>query len=377
LVRAADLELENPAFFRDLIKAVSKVNEEPILTLDPEGIRVLQLDCEHRAMIDLFIPGGFFDVYNVYEARTISLNVKDLLKLVFKRGKMRDTTILMRIEAERILFDIKRGGGSIRKELPLFEPGEEPAPEPKLIYNSRVKIVTETLISAIEDIKTIEEVDHVLITVNDNEISFIGINGDYEAESTYNQYADEILSFTTEGTQKAYYTIDTLLTLVKTLKPISEAITLEYSTDIPIRITPELPIDGHLIYHLAPCLGYTKTEPEPQEDQEVETAAVDPYEELAEIPGADVDAALNDNDIDLDQVSECFGDYDPSSSNCTVYCTDVDACEAEAARVAAIRDQQVAPVEIVPDPHEEQLSPGELYLKYYHEALARNTAEAA
>ena len=356
LVRAeAGLELEDPAFFRDLIKAVSKVNEEPILTFDPEGIRILQMSHDHRAMVDLFIPAAYFWTYNVYEARTIRFNAKDLLKQIFKRGKMRDTAILMRIEENRILFDIKTGGRCTKKSLPLIESLEGPAPEPKLIYKSRVNILTETLISAIEDIKTIEDVNHVLITVNDNDIAFIGVNGEYEAENTYNQYADEILSLRTEGTQKATYTIDTVLTLVKTLKPITEAITLEYSTDMPIRITPELPIDGHLIYHLAPCVD---DKPEPQEDQPVEAAApeidpveADPYEEYP-------------------SYSEAVVNYEG------------DPVEIPQAEAIPIPYEDPAPPEIPaveadPYPHEDQPSLGDLYLQYYREALARHSAEAA
>lgn len=377
LVRAeAGLEIEDPAFFRDLIKAVSKVTEEPILTLDPEGIRVMQMSHDHRAMVDLFIPRDYFWTYNVYEERKICFNAKDLLKLIFKRGKMKGTLILMRIEEYRIHFDIKQGGRCTKKVLPLIEPIEEKTPEPKLYYNSRVKIITETLINSIQDAKTIDDVNHMLITVNDNEISFTGVNSDYEVENTYNQYADEILSFITEGTQKTYYDIDTLLTLVKTLKPITEAITLEYSTDMPIRITPELPIDGHLMYHLAPCVDDI---PEPQEDQPVEAAAVD------------VDAVVEADPYEESVYCECgvelteenmWSEYTCKSCALEIGLIEVDPHEDPAP------PEDPAPVEIPapsPDPVDvhlveadpDQLSPGELYLKYYAEALARHTAEDA
>jgi len=124
------------------------------------------------------------------------------------------------------------------------------------------------------------------------------------------------------------------------LKPITEAITLELSTDIPIRITPELPIDGHLIYHLAPCAGYTKKDPEPQDDQPVEAAAVD------------VDVVEADPHEEYPAYAEAVVNYEGDP-------VEIHAVEAD------------------PDPHEDQPSLGELYLKYYAEALARHTAEAA
>ena len=368
-VRVADLEISDPAFFRDLLKAVSKVTEEPILTLDPEGIGIKSMSPDHVSMVDLYIPSGYFWTYNVYEERTISFNVKDLLRLVFKRGKMKDTTILMRIEEERILFDIKLGAGRIRKTLPLLEPLDE-TPEPReLLFKSRVKILTETLISAIKDAETLENSNNVLITFEDNEITFSGINGDYAVENIYEQYADEILYYWTDGTQKANYTIDELLPLIKALKPITEVIILELATDIPIKITPVFPIEGHLIYYLAACVDYGEKEPEPQEDQEVEPAApevgpveADPHEEHAEIPeaytcencGADIPAAQGRNQ------------------------TDMVLCETCAALPGAYLEEpeEITAVEAAPDPHEDQPSLGDLYLKYYREALARHTAEA-
>ncbi len=291
-VADADREISDPAFFRYLLKAVSRVVEEPILTLDPEGLRIKQMSPDHKTMVDLYIPGEHFRTYNVYEERTISFNVKELLKLVFKRGKMKDTLILMRIEAERITFDIRKDGGRVRKVLPLFGPVEEEESEPTLYFKSEVKIMTRTLINVIEDCKTLEDNENILITVKDEEISFSGIDGDYSVENIFEQYADEIISFRTEGTQKATYTTERILTLVKALKPFSEALTLELSTDIPARITADDPITGgHLIYYLGPCVGYTEPDPDPQEDLEVEpdaleveTVEVDPHEDFKEIP---------------------------------------------------------------------------------------------
>ncbi len=297
LVRDADLEIQDPSFFRDLLKTVSKVTEEPRVTIDPEGIGIKGMSPDHVAMVDLYIPRNFFWTYNVYEERTISINIDNLLKQVFKRGRMKDTVILMRIEAERIVCEITRGGGLIRKVLPLLEPLEEETPEPKIYFKSSVEILTEPLIRTLEDCKTIEDNEAVLITFEDNEISFSCIDKDgYGVENKYNQYADEILSYLSVETQKAYYTIEHILTLVKALKPITEAIHLELSTNMPMKIRPEMLVrahDGRLIYYLAPRVF--DTEPKPQEDQEVEPAAPDvdavdvvdevvPHEDAAEIP---------------------------------------------------------------------------------------------
>jgi len=346
LIRAADLEVTDPAFFRDLLKAVSKVTKEPVITLDPEGIRVKQYDPGRVMLVELFIPSGYFEAYTVYEERTISFNVDTLLKLIFKPGKMKGTAILMRIEAERIVFDIKQGGSRVNKTIPLIDPQEDPAPYLKeLSFNSGVKILTESLIRTLEDSKTLEDSNNLLITFKADDISFRGVDGDYVAENTYNRYADEILEYRAEGIQKAYYNVECMLTLVKALKPISEALSLELATNAPIRITPELPDNLRLIYYLAPCIDFNEKEPKP----EIEAAApeiVYPHEDLQVIPEA---ISLEDPEPEVPEPAP------------------VDVEDPVAEEIPA-----EAPV-----PQEDRPSLGDLYMKYYAEALARNQAEAA
>lgn len=312
-VRVADLEIHDPAFFRDLLKAVYATTEEPILTLDPEGIRIKNMDPGHAYMIDLFIPRDYFGTYNVVEERKISFNLKDLLKLVFPRGKMKDTTILMRIEVERIVFEIKRGGSRVRKTLPLIEPYEGEIPEVDLTYKARVKTLTSTMIRTLKDCSAIES-DRVLITVDLEEITFRNNEGDsLEVTNIYDKAADEILDFNTDGKQEAYYNIEYLKTIIKALKPITEALTLELSTDIPMRITAEFPIiDGHLIYYLAAIVGYHE---DPEEVEEtaaaVDPVKVDPHEDPEEIPGSP--------GIDIYQGLENLGFYAYSGADGDLY----------------------------------------------------------
>lgn len=340
-VRDADLEVNDTAFFRDVLKAVSKVNMEPRLTIDPEGITVKSLSRDERTLIDLYIPRGFFWGYEVYEERTICFNVDNVLKQVFKPGKMKDITIRMRIETERIIFDTVRGGKHTRKTVPLLDVYEEETADPEICFKSSVEIMTGSLIKALDDCKIIDGTYSVLVTVEPEQISFNSVNyTDYVAENAYDKYADEILNFSTVSTQKAYYNVEDILTLVKALKPISEGVRLELSTDMPIRIGVEFPTNGgYLIYHLAP---------EPHENMEPIT------EEITEPVLVDIE----------DPGAEEITEEDPEPVH-------VEDPEPEPVHV-----EEIIPAE-APVPHEDQLSLGELYLKYLNEALARNRAEAA
>ena len=171
----------------------------------------------------------------------------------------------------------------------------------------------------------------MIITVDSDKVIFRCANDDYLEESTIDKYDDNILELYAAETQKAIYELEHLAKFPRALVKIAEVVTLEFSTDLPMRISADLPYESHLIYYIAPKVG-AKEEPYPHE---IEPAApyvdtVDPHEETAEIvePVIEVPA-------------------------------------------------EIIAVEAAPDPQEESPSLGDLYLQYYVEALARHSAEAA
>ena len=378
LVRSADLEVTDPAFFRDLLKAVMKATGDQVdFILDPEGITVQQMDPSYVCMVHAFIPRDFFSTYNVYENRTISLDVDAYCKQVFRTGKMKECLgILMRIEADRIVSDITDRGRRVTKNTPLLDPLEKEVPTPNIFFNSSARLVTKTLKGVLEDCKSIKS-EHVLITVEPDKLLFTCEDQEkkFLVESIFNKYADDILNLEAGSTQKAIYDVDFLLDLIKGLGPISETVELEISNDMPICISAETPVYGvKLIYYLAPCIDYRDKTPKPKveaaalEADTVDVDVIDPHEDPAEVPP-------EDPPVEYPTFAEAvFGmQEDP---------LEIPAVEADPVDYedpgAVGRVLRWLPAEVPHEvPHEDQLSPGELYLKYYAEALARHTAEAA
>lgn len=330
LLRVAELETYDPAFFRDLLKAVAAVNEEPTITLDPEGLRIVQMSPDHYCMVDLLLTPGFFDFFNVVEEYRFALNLKDLHKLLFNRktGKLKDSSLSIRFEGDKATF---KGTGKLGgvKTFNLLDPYEDD-PTPKLVYDAKFTLVTSTLKRIIEDCT----VDYnITITVDADKVIFRCEHGDYLEENTVDKYAEDMFNLYAESPQNAIFWLEHLGKFPRALVKIAEVVTLEFSTGQPLRINADLPAESHLVYYIPPKI-ITGAEPEEP------TADPDPHEEPEEIP-------------EPTEILE------------------------EAARVAAIREQHVEPLEIKadPDPHEDPLSPGELYLQYYREALARHTAE--
>jgi len=152
LVRVADLETYSPAFFRDVLKAAALVNEEPDIILDPEGLRIIQMGPSHIVMVDLHLTRGFFDSFNVVEDIRGSLNLKDLNKRLFNRktGKLKDSSLKLDIEGDKWTFT---GSGKLSgvKTFNMLDPHEDDTPTPNLIYNAKVRLLTDTFKQVIDD----------------------------------------------------------------------------------------------------------------------------------------------------------------------------------------------------------------------------------
>lgn len=303
----ASLGTSDPAVFRGLLKAALIVTEEHDVDVGPEGIQILTMDPGHYYMIDLSIPWTFFDRYDVVDERRICLNLKEILKLVFNRksGKLKDSSLDIEIREDRIYF---KGSGQLKglKSYIVLEPMGEEVPRPRILFYSKVRMLTETLKRIVADCSLHE---YMLITVGPDKIFFQNADGYGRlAENEIERWDDSILEFESEGVQVSAYKVDHLAAFMRALKPLTEVVTLELSDSMPMKISAEMPYDLKLDYYVAPNTDiehikdliddcYVKKadqaaqaeETEPEEIPEPEVPAEDPPEEpVIEVP-AEVD----------------------------------------------------------------------------------------
>lgn len=273
----ADFETYHPAFIRDMLKAINTTGEEVDFEIDPYGISTTIMDPSHVAMIEAKIPYSFFDRFDVLEETKFTVNIAEILKLVFKKS-VKDALLKVQLEEDRILFEL-RDGITRRKYARLLESYEEEIPEPKIFFNAKIRIMTDALKRIVEDIQVSE---HIQIETTADKVKFSAVGDLGREEVTLERYDDPILNLDAEGAQKATYTLDYLRDFIKSLKPLAEVVTLEYSEDMPIKIEVELPIpDARLVYYLAPCIGATDYDPfeRAQAAEEPETAEESAVEE--------------------------------------------------------------------------------------------------
>jgi proliferating cell nuclear antigen len=244
--------------FKDLLEALNALSEEIEFTVNPEGLTAMQMDPSHCAMFVLKMPSTAFERWDVVEEQKFSVNVSDLVKKILK-NVYKDESVELSYDPERARLDvILRSDIVRRKDLPVLEPIDEEVPIPKIFFKAHARVVMKGLVKALKDFNALSE--HTTI-VFENDSLTLRQSGDSGSQSTpFEKYGDNLLDIKYEEDTKSTFTESYLEKIVRAIQPLSEVVNIDLSTDMPVKISPELEV-GTLEFYVAPCIGVGDDEP--------------------------------------------------------------------------------------------------------------------
>lgn len=247
-----EVEVSGIEPFRNLVKAIAAVVQEGCFNVDETRICLLAMDPSHVAMVSFELPRAFFDGYRCDGEQMISIRIGEFLK--FLDRVERDERVEIRLDEDRARLVIRciRPGHTRRFEMTILEPLDEEVPQPKILFKSSARILTQSLRQAIRDADLVG--DHVKIEVTREALKMSAVGDIGSAFSEWERDAEELLELKAEEDSGANFTLSYLKDIVNAAGVSSEVATLELTTDMPIRMDFELP-QGKLVYYLAPCIG--------------------------------------------------------------------------------------------------------------------------
>jgi proliferating cell nuclear antigen len=234
---------------KDMVTAISILIDEASFDITPEAIKLRAMDPSRVAMIDFEWPKTIFDEYNCNEPMKMCINVSELLKLLRRTGKDETLELTLDEKTNRLKITIK--GKYLRTfNMPTLEATEEEVPTPKVTFNVKARATTEGLKEAIEDATLVS--DHVRIEA-DNEKLAMNATGDLMgAKIEFVKGSDALLNLETKEPAKATFSLSYLSEIIKAAAATSAVATLEFSTDMPIKLDFEQEKEGKLTFYLAP-----------------------------------------------------------------------------------------------------------------------------
>ena len=238
--------------FRSLVKALSVIVEEGTFVMNEAQIKLLAMDPSHVAMVDFELPSTFFDSYKCEGEPKLSINIKEFLRFLDRVDRDEQVRIELNEEKARLVIHCKRGGHNRRFEMPILEPLDEEVPQPKIFFKGKARITSDAVRMAIRDANLVSE--HVKVEMVDG---LLKVNAEGDMGSSFSEWetnSDDVLELKVDEDSNATFTLSYLQDIANAAGANSEVVTIELSTDMPIKMDFEIPV-GRLVYYLAPCIG--------------------------------------------------------------------------------------------------------------------------
>ena len=240
--------LGNAKDLKRLFEAINTIVDEVTIKFDMDSLSIRQMDPSRVAMIDYQIDKRQFEEWHVTKPGLTCFNIESVLDVALSKLK-KDTMVKVEFNEREITFTLKDAKERVRT-FPLLEPNQEIPPTPQLRFNARYKVIAQVLQEDIEDLSKVS--DHVVF-VGDNENLILKAEGDIvKGQNKHSRGGECILDIETSEPSKATYSLSYLTEFFKKGTALSEVTTLEFSTDMPIKITVQSPQFGDLHHYLAP-----------------------------------------------------------------------------------------------------------------------------
>jgi len=177
------------------------------------------------------------------------INISELLKLLKRAQKDESVELTLDDKTGRLQI-IVLGKYSRTFTMPTLEASEEEVPTPKITFNVKAKTTTAGLSQAIEDAQLVS--DHVKIEADSEKLT-LNASGDLMgATITLQKNNDALLELEAKEPSKATFSLSYLSEIIKAAAATSDIATLEFSTDMPVRIDFQQTKEGKLTFFLAP-----------------------------------------------------------------------------------------------------------------------------
>ena len=242
------LKVSDAKQLRDMATAISILVDEATFKIDLEGLKLRAMDPSRVAMIDFEWPKSIFQEYVCTEPTKICLNISELLKLLKRAGKDEAVELALDDKTGRLLVAVS-GKYSRNFTMPTLEASEEEVPTPKISFNVKAKTTTQGLSQAIEDAQLVS--DHVRIEAEPEKLTLSASGDLMGATITLTKGSDALLELEVKENAKATFSLSYLSEIIKAASATSDIATLEFSSDMPVKIDFQHTKEGKLTFFLA------------------------------------------------------------------------------------------------------------------------------
>jgi proliferating cell nuclear antigen len=243
------MTMADAKLLRDMVAAISILVDEATFKIEPDAVKLRAMDPSRVAMVDFEWPKTIFEEFVCAEPVNMCINIGELLKLIKRASKSEEVELSLDDKVGKL--QVKITGRYTRNfTMPTLEASEEDVPTPKITLNAKVKATTEGLREAIEDAQLVS--DHVRIEADSERLVFYATGDLMGATIEFKKGNDALLDLEIKEQSKATYSLSYLSEIIKAAAATSEIATLEFSSDMPVKLDFQQAKNGRLTFFLAP-----------------------------------------------------------------------------------------------------------------------------
>lgn len=235
--------------WKNLLAAISTLIEEADFNATPDGIKLRSMDPSHVAMVDFEWQKTAFEEYTCQEPTKIRVNIASMLKLLKRVGS--DEILEMLYDEKTRKLNLTLKGKMMRKfTMPTLDPAQEEVPTPKITFNSKVKLTASTLRDIIDDVQAVS--DNVRLETTPEKLIAAATTELSSAIIELEKASEMLIELDVKEPSKATFNLNYLSEITKAGASAAEIVTVEFSSNMPIRLEFDIPQQGRLSYYLAP-----------------------------------------------------------------------------------------------------------------------------
>lgn len=236
--------------WRHVMSGIAKIIDEGVFIVDPEeGFKLRSMDPSHVALIDLRFPPSSFDEFEVDGRKELKVSIEDLAKVLRRAGK--NDQLELEADEEKFYVVFRSSRSYRRFGLPLLDIAAEEVPELELEFKASVTLSPDMFRDIVKDVELIGDVIRFHVDEEKFKASSSSDLGEVEVELGMLEGEGLIEINVSDPPQEASYTLDYFSHLVAGAR-VAENVTVELSTDMPVKVTYQLPQDAVFSFLVAP-----------------------------------------------------------------------------------------------------------------------------
>jgi proliferating cell nuclear antigen PCNA len=227
---------KDPKLLRDSIDTISQLIDDGLFKLKKDGIELSAADRATVSFVDFKLNSTAFDEYECDEAKSIGLNLLNLLT-VLKRANINDKLTLNLDEKENKLEVILEGDSKRKFAIPLLELKKEEIPQvDKLEFTADAEVRADVIEQGINDADIVA--DSIIIELDENNLRMFASGNSSKSELKLFKGTDVMTKLNAKEPVSSRYSIEYLKKMIKGSR-ITDKVKIMLGKDFPLKMSFE------------------------------------------------------------------------------------------------------------------------------------------